>query len=218
MATDTVIVMGGSFNPPTRAHLSLMMAAADEMRKRTGGNVRGVFVPSGEAYLMKKRDSGAGDHEEMILPEELRLAMLETFSRYGRGLSADGRELGSDTVRGHTLITLRSIQCENPGARILFILGEDKLPGFSGWKFFRELVTEFGFIVFRRDGTGARLAFGSDPELKEHEDSFIILDQPADASGISSGRVRRGVSRGDDVSSMLTPEVSGLLSAWLSGR
>lgn len=44
-----IVVTGGSFNPPTAAHLALMCAALEQT-----GVEQGVFVPSSEAYVVRK--------------------------------------------------------------------------------------------------------------------------------------------------------------------
>lgn len=43
-----IVVLGGSFNPPTIAHLRLMEAAMEAV-----GAEKGIFVPVGEAYLKR---------------------------------------------------------------------------------------------------------------------------------------------------------------------
>ena len=44
-----IVVMGGSFNPPTVAHFKLMKAAIDA----TNADI-GFFVPVSDAYLKRK--------------------------------------------------------------------------------------------------------------------------------------------------------------------
>lgn len=44
-----IVVMGGSFNPPTLAHLRLMLAAVEAV-----GAEKGLFVPSNHEYVRKK--------------------------------------------------------------------------------------------------------------------------------------------------------------------
>ena len=46
---EKVVVMGGSFNPPTLAHLRLMVSAMDAVSAS-----RGIFVPTAHAYVLKK--------------------------------------------------------------------------------------------------------------------------------------------------------------------
>ena len=58
-----VVVMGGSFNPPTLAHLRLMRAAVDAL-----GAEKGIFVPSNHAYVERKmrrqRETGSGNRSQ----------------------------------------------------------------------------------------------------------------------------------------------------------
>ena len=44
-----IVVMGGSFNPPTVAHFKLMKAAIDAIDASIG-----FFVPVSDAYLKRK--------------------------------------------------------------------------------------------------------------------------------------------------------------------
>ena len=46
---DKSVVMGGSFNPPTRAHVQLMEYAIE-----TIDACRGIFVPTAHDYVAKK--------------------------------------------------------------------------------------------------------------------------------------------------------------------
>ena len=46
---NRVVVMGGSFNPPTRAHLLLMEAALEMFDA-----CQGIFVPQAQEYVVKK--------------------------------------------------------------------------------------------------------------------------------------------------------------------
>ena len=47
--TEKIIVMRGSFNPPTIAHRTLLLAVVDALRARAG-----LFVPSSDAYVSRK--------------------------------------------------------------------------------------------------------------------------------------------------------------------
>lgn len=45
----TIVVLGGSFNPPTKARTELLRSAVKQL-----GAEFGVFVPSSEAYVERK--------------------------------------------------------------------------------------------------------------------------------------------------------------------
>ncbi len=66
-----IVVMGGSFNPPTVAHFKLMKAAIDAIDASIG-----FFVPVSDAYLKRKMRRS---HPPVILPSELRIKMLHAM-------------------------------------------------------------------------------------------------------------------------------------------
>ena len=74
---SSIVVMGGSFNPPTIAHLGLMEAAI-----RAVGAEKGVFVPVGEPYLKRKMRR---QEDHIRLSEQMRTRMLSAM--------CSGREL-----------------------------------------------------------------------------------------------------------------------------
>ena len=60
-----IVVMGGSFNPPTSAHLRLMKEAVDTLRADIG-----FFVPVSDAYL--KRNPPVRKNETGSLEDNIR--------------------------------------------------------------------------------------------------------------------------------------------------
>lgn len=125
-----IIVMGGSFNLPTIAHLRIMQAALNQLPGDSIYGNKWIFVPSSNAYVKRKMSKKLSE-ERIILSENLRLNMLESFKQYDSRISVDAREMGTSDVHGHTLQTLTEIQKENPDAEIYFIFGGDKLGGLS---------------------------------------------------------------------------------------
>ena len=65
-----IIVLGGSFNPPTLAHIRLMLSALDQV-----GADRGIFAPSNNEYVSRKMKRSGTPSE--VLTEALRLKMLQ---------------------------------------------------------------------------------------------------------------------------------------------
>lgn len=47
---NNIVVMGGSFNPPTRAHLQLMKAAIEAVDA-----CQGIFVPTANTSMWQRR-------------------------------------------------------------------------------------------------------------------------------------------------------------------
>ena len=70
--TNRIVVMGGSFNPPTIAHLKVMQAAMDAVDA-----CQGLFVPAPQPYVAKKMKKQRCPQD--ALGETVRLQMLESM-------------------------------------------------------------------------------------------------------------------------------------------
>lgn len=209
-----IIVMGGSFNPPTKAHFRLMQSAVDQLT--TGASdesVKGVFVPSSDAYVSRKMSRQPSGADKTVLPEKLRFDMLQSFHEKDHRLSADGRELRTSAVKGHTVETLLSIQRENPEAIVYFIFGGDKLEGLARWGSYEALVSNFKVIIFGRDGLDPERVIQNNSALAAHADAFVLLRAPDGFDGISSTAVRERIKRGKRADDLLTHEVYTMLLA-----
>ena len=210
-----IIVMGGSFNPPTIAHLKLMQSALDQFAACVPGEcVRGVFVPSSDAYVSRKMGRLSGGADRTVLPEKLRFDMLQSFREKDQRLSVDGRELGTASVKGHTVETLLAIGRENPGAQVYFIFGGDKLEGLTRWNSYETLVSSFKVILFGRDSLEPERIMEANQALAAHADAFVLLRPPGGLDGISSSAVRERYRKGEPVVDLLTDEVWDMLKAY----
>ena len=209
-----IIVMGGSFNPPTIAHLKLMQSAIAQLS--TGNlyeNIHGIFVPSSDAYVRHKMGKKPAEADHTVLPEKMRLDMLKSFHEIDHNLFVDDRELGTENVKGHTVDTLCAIQQENPDAQVYFVFGGDKLEGLPRWGSYKPLVSQFKVILFGRDGLDAKQILKRIPELAQYSDSFVVLRQPEGLDGISSTAVREKIRKNERVDGMLTHETYTMLLA-----
>ena len=112
-----IIVMGGSFNPPTIAHQKLLLAAVRELNA-----AKGIFVPSSHAYVKTKmRRAG---HPEETLSESLRLAMLNAMAADDSRLAVDDLEYHRKE-KGYTYETMVSLRAKYPDAELYFLAGGD---------------------------------------------------------------------------------------------
>lgn len=196
--------MGGSFNPPTIAHLALMKAAIDGI----GAN-QGIFVPSNHAYV--KRKMSKTDSPEAVFSEEDRLQMLCAMCGDDEQLSADPLEYTYKKRNGNSLATMDAIQEKNPGAELYFLFGGDKLKTFTKWKTFDEFVQKYRIIVFKREENDPEKEINKIAALREHRDAFVILPAPTGIENISSTMVRERLALGESVEDYLHPAVWKLI-------
>lgn len=187
-----IVVMGGSFNPPTMAHLALLRAAVDGV-----GAEIGYFVPTSFAYLKRKMRK-AGD-VRLCLPERMRHEMLTAMCGDDARLKVSSVEFG--TVAARSFDTMVELQTANPDAEMFFVIGSDKVGMLSRWSVDGEFVRRFRYIVFLR---GYEALPDSAVQLMN---SPVTLPTPEGVSGVSSTAVRQAFLAGKPYGHMLHPAV-----------
>ena len=138
MPARRIGLLGGSFDPPHRAHLALgrlamQQLALDELR----------WLPAGAPWQKAGRQMAPGAH---------RAAMLAALLHGERGQVIDTRELARSGPT-YTIDTVRELQAEMPGADWYFILGQDQYGRFDTWRDWPELLQRLTLAVAGRAGT-----------------------------------------------------------------
>ncbi|MDO4328940.1 MAG: nicotinate (nicotinamide) nucleotide adenylyltransferase [Lachnospiraceae bacterium] len=181
-AKKRIIVMGGSFNPPTLAHFRLMMAAVEAV-----GAEKGIFTPSNHTYVSNKMRRQK--RQEEVLSEQTRLDMLKAMCAEDARLGVDTCEYGRDS-RAKTYETMETIQEKYPDAELYFVVGGDKLSIIPRWHRKNEFLQRFKLLVVKRDGTSPEDMIAGNPFLTRYADAFVLLREPDGLEGISSTSVR----------------------------
>lgn len=205
-----IIVMGGSFNPPTLAHYKLMMSAVEK-----AGAEKGLFVPAKHEYVQAKMRRLKFKRE--VLSEEARLDMLTSMCRGDPRLAVDNCEYHQDT-KAKTFEMMEVIQGKHPDAELWFVIGGDKLPIIPRWHRSEEFLQKFRVLVVARDGILPDVVMEGNPLLQKYADSFRLLQVPEDIAEISSTRVRELLRSGDETAvQLIHPAVWELLlkEGWL---
>ena len=199
-----VVVLGGSFNPPTLAHLRLMLAAKEAVKAEAG-----VFVPSNDAYVKNKmRKNG---QETDVFPEDLRLAMLRAMCGGHPGLSADNCEFGKDSD-WRTYETMCELQKRHPASTLYFIMGSDKLHILPYWRHKQLFLSRFRILTVAREGEDPERLIRENNFLNRNRHAFSFMEAPEGLDGISSSAVREAVRSGSETAAdMLHPVVLELL-------
>ena len=202
---EKVVVMGGSFNPPTLAHLRLMVSAMDAV-----GASRGIFVPAAHAYVLKKMKRMNCPQD--TLSEAIRLAMLESFCAKDSRISVSRIQM-QKAERGYDYEMLEEIQAGFPGTEVYFVTGSDKLYVLPHWHRIGELLARFRILVARRGGDDLEKIREIRPYLAEHWDRFTVFNVPDEISDVSSSAFREKLHRMDESArELVTPEVWEIMS------
>lgn len=210
LGPDAALVLGGSFNPPTVAHRSILVDALDA----TGAG-HGVLVPSSDAYVRRKC---AKTGNRLLFTEGERLDMLLELASKDPRLSVDACEYGDDG-RGHTYATMCKLRERMPGRKLYFLLGADKLRILPKWHDIDRFLSEFGMAVTGRDGMDPMRVIDSIPFLEARKSSFVAIDVLPSAPEASSGRYQELLLRNDpDAASLVTEATYEATRAIMASR
>lgn len=196
-----IVVMGGSFNPPTLAHKIIMQSAVDCIDAQMG-----IFVPVSHAYLKRKLRKDGG---RICFSEEDRMKMLNIMCADDKRLSASDMEYGSFMVV--TYDTLGKLQKRYPEAELYFLSGADKKKIIMDWAAKGDFLEKYHLIIVGRDGVDFERDFLEESELLDRRESFVFLQQPEGIDHISSTAVRKRMNLGESLEGFVQTEVMEML-------
>ncbi len=185
----SIVVMGGSFNPPTLAHQKILIAALEALNADYG-----VFVPSSHTYVQNKMRKLK--HPKEVLSEQLRLQMLQVMAADDPRLGVNDLEFHR-TEKAYTYETMEAVQAQYPEAKLYFLAGGDKVEIIARWHRIRDFLERFSIITIRRDGENPTAAIETHPFLQRYQDRFLVIESPEGIEGISSSAVRDKLRFGD---------------------
>ncbi len=170
---------GGSFNPPTYAHINIAKMSIEKF------NLDVVyFVPVGNLY-----------NKPSLIDEKYRYKMLQLVC--GDKIKAENIELN----RKETLDTLQAFNLieekyKNDETEIFYIMGADNFEKLPNWKDSKKLVEDYQYIIFKRDGSNLEQCIEKNQILKKNRQNFKFLDLQQYAD-ISSGIIRELIKKED---------------------
>lgn len=184
-------VLGGTFNPVTRAHLGLADAA---VREFSLGEVL-FLLP---ASLPHRAPKEASLDERLALLE----AALASSERYSLAVCSHG-------------LLLEMAEALTPhypaGVKVYFLLGSDAAERILTWNYpdpaaaLAEMFARFDLIVADRAG---RPAVPQGVELQAFQSQIHRLALPAGLGELSATGVREAVQAGNPVGELVPPEVA----------
>lgn len=191
-----IVVMGGSFNPPTIAHLKMMEAALDQL-----GAEKGFFVPTADKSLRRKMRR-AGFPEE-VLSEEARMEMLRAMAEEDSRLEVTNVEF-QHPKHWYAQETMGYIQDRYPEAELHFLIGSDNLENYARAFRLVEFLEKYRYAVVDRGDGDLDAILQKIPAAWERRDRFRYITPPEDILNISSTLIREKMRNNE-------PGVEGLL-------
>lgn len=199
-----IVVMGGSFNPPTSAHYRLMKEAVDALNADIG-----FFVPVSDAYLKRKMRHS---HPPVVLTPEMRVEMLQSMCCEDSRLRVCEKEIG--TIAASTLQTMSALQEDYPDTELFFLMGADKFDLLAHLTEKREFLNAFNVVLYSRENKTLEDTIKSNEALSKYLERIVILPQPEGTEGVSSSLVRERMLSGESSQDLLCPEVWELFKAY----
>lgn len=177
-----VLLFGGAFNPPTKAHIGL-----GEYACRKTGACAVIYMPAKREYVAKSqaKDYAFGDEE--------RLEMLRKIAEKREWMEVSDWEIrqAGQPRTYHTLCHLR-----DRGMKPRLLLGSDKLPEMeAGWMHVDRIAGEFGIVVLERGKDDAGKMIREDPFLRKYVGGFAVLQTPEGWKDVSSSAVRQAMRK-----------------------
>lgn len=179
-ATETIGLLGGSFNP---VHCGHMMLAAYLTQWDIVDRVWLMLSPRNPL----KNPLG-------LIPDTRRLAMLSIATRGVERVDTCDIEL-SMPLPSYTINTLDLLASRYPGRRFKLVIGSDNWQVFDQWRDWQRILNEYGVIVYPRPGY----------PVENHVDGMETI-APITVN-LSSTQVRDAIARGRDMSCFLPPGV-----------
>ena len=213
---DQIILIMGTYNPPTRAHIAM----SSILRERFP-DAQIIYVPSGDAYLKSWKHFDDESIPDLHLRAQLLREAIEIDG--GRNISVSEIEGDVSKTDGRTYNTASYFQ-QTTGKKVAIAIGSDQLDKFGQWYKAGELVRDFRIIIFCRGisvdecrrivgemfgpsdsdhghGQGKAVSNGAiqsgairnSPEAVEGH--FVYM--PFEYEGVSSTKIREAVMAGD---------------------
>lgn len=194
---NRMVVIGGSFNPPTLAHYKLMEKAIEAVDA-----AKGVFVPTAHEYVLKKLKRQRCPED--VLSEETRLQMLESFCEKDARMAVSRVQMIRKEVGDYEM--LLELKADYPDTEIYFVTGSDKLYVLPRWKSAGKLVEDFRILVAKRGKDDLEKIKEICPFIAENWDRFTVFEVPEEFSQVSSSEFRRRLHEADESAKELVTE------------
>lgn len=174
--TNNRVVLGGSFNPPTIAHLEMIKIIDHFSPSKI------ILLPNGDNYHLSYSDKSLDFFDE-------RVKMCEEMIKDSQLNNCEILKLENDHAFKGTYYTLKELN--HPA----FILGSDCLFDFPKWQHYEELIRDNYFIVFSREKNVDKMISFINKEkiLKEYKDHFMFINLKM--SKVSSTTYRKKLNK-----------------------
>lgn len=191
---DTVVVFGGSFNPPINSHFGIAQQVLNEYEQVE----KIIFIPVNKKY-----------EKDGLLENEHRYNMLKLVTDRNENFVVSNIDMnGSRSL--YTIETLEEIQNQYNDKQIWFLIGSDNLKELHTWRRAEELVSKYKVLVMERNQDNIEEIIVKNELLNCYKENIIKLSEEI-RSNYSSTYVRSQIKKQKSVRYLMPDEVYGYI-------
>ncbi|KAH0787119.1 nicotinamide/nicotinic acid mononucleotide adenylyltransferase isoform X1 [Histomonas meleagridis] len=192
-----ILNLGGSFNPPTVAHLNLLSLARNRLEEEGFTEFHGFLTPTHGNY-----------EKQGLLGSPIRKELCEKCVEGSDWISVNDFEI-SNAEWTKTIITLNNLKERFPDSKVFMVCGADLILRWNNpiWNpdDVHEILDNFGVCIISRIDTLDSI-IKQVPVLNGHmQNVYLIKDNPMEA--VSSTYVRNLLSHKKSISGLVVPAV-----------
>ena len=185
-----IAVYSGSFNPLHIGHRAIISFLTEKMDFDC-------------VYLIVSPKNPLKDNISADSARERYEAACRAVARYRMKVKVDDIELRMPAPQ-YTIRTLDALKAREPGNTFSLVIGADNFANLRRWKDYRRIISEYGVVVFPREGFDATAQKAVlEEEFREQglECRVVLADAPLVT--VSSTEIRDGIAAGRDMSGYL---------------
>lgn len=187
---NTVVVFGGSFNPPINSHFSIAQQVLNEYEQVD----KIIFIPVNKKY-----------EKDGLVENEHRYNMLKLVTDKNENFIVSNIDMNG--IRSlYTIETLEEIQKQYQDKNVWFLIGSDNLKELHTWKRAEELVSKYKILVMERNEDKISEIIEGDELLNCYKENVIKLNDEI-RSNYSSTYVRSQIKKQKNIRYLMPDEV-----------
>lgn len=188
MTSNKIVVLGGTFNPLSKAHgelINFLVSYFDAYK--------GILLPTNLNFFHTWKHF----NDKSILPTDLRLKIINEFIKRNKNIEVDLVEVEGKSLK--TYNSLKYLKEKYPDKEILFAFGSEKVDELERWYRIEDILNNFKIILVRRNHDNLNKLFENNEFLKKYRNSFILVDFKDDYQDISSTKIRECLNNKNEV-------------------
>ena len=187
----SIVIYGGSFNPPHNVHFSI----AEQVLKQYQEVEKVIFIPVNNKY----QKSG-------IIENEHRYAMLKrVIDKKQKFELSDWDMHGEKSVL--TINVLEQIEKEYKNKEFWVLVGSDNLKKIHMWYRAEDLLKKYKILVMEREGDSVEEIINANELFRKNKQNIKILNQDM-KSNLSATYIREQIKEGKNINKFVPKEVA----------